>query len=95
MANTKSSAKRARQSVKKQAVNKRNRSVMKTAVKNAVDKIKSKQVDQNNAEAQLKLAISALGKAGSKGAIPKKRASRKISRLTLLAKKILTEKKAS
>jgi hypothetical protein len=37
------------------------------------------------------MAVKALSKAASKGTIPKSRASRKISRLTLLAKKILPD----
>jgi ribosomal protein S20 len=35
--------------------------------------------------------VKSLTKAASKGAIPKSRAARKVSRLTLLAKKLLPE----
>ncbi len=90
MANTRSSTKRARQSLKKQAVNKRNRGVMKSAVKAAFEVIKQKDQDAAIAKASLKSAIRALGKAASKGAIPKKRASRKMSRLTLMTQKMFS-----
>ena len=87
MANTKTATKRARQAKRRQAQNQTVRSSTRTALRNALDTIKSK----NTAEAKdayIK-AVKALSKAASKGAIPKGRASRKISRLTLLAQKAL------
>lgn len=86
MANTKQSAKRAKQNLTRQAINIRNKSTTKTAVKAAVTAIQNKASHQD-AKAALMNAIKSLAKAGSKGAIPKKRASRKISRLTKLAQK--------
>lgn len=88
MANTRKSAKRARQADKRQTRNQIIKSSTRTAVKKAVDAIKS--ADKQDA-AQLKqsyvAAVKALDKAVSKGSIPKRRASRKISRLTRLLKK--------
>ncbi|MBC7693751.1 MAG: 30S ribosomal protein S20 [Methylotenera sp.] len=86
MANTLTSAKRARQAEKRKERNTIVRSSTRTAIRGAMDALK------NAADAQAKdaynAAVKALSKAASKGAIPKGRASRKISRLTLLAKKI-------
>ncbi len=84
MANTRQSAKRARQTVKRTSRNQIAKSAMKTAVRNAVDAILKKETA--TVEAYRK-AVQALSKASTRGTIPKKRASRKISRLTLLLKK--------
>jgi small subunit ribosomal protein S20 len=86
MANTRSSTKRAKQSLKKQARNRRNKSVMKTTLKAAVAVIKNKASTQEQVMQGLKEAARTLSKAASKGAIPKKRAARKISRLARVAK---------
>ncbi len=80
MANTKKSTKRAGQTKKRQTRNNITRSSTKTAVKSMIDLFKTKDTAQVK-EAYTK-AIKALGKAASKGAIPKGRAARKISRLT-------------
>ncbi|MFZ9596370.1 MAG: 30S ribosomal protein S20 [Bdellovibrionia bacterium] len=87
MANTRTAAKRARQAVKRQARNQMVKSSTRSSLKAALDAIQSKDV----AKAQLAYAsaVKALSKAASKGAIPQGRAARKISRLTLLAKKTL------
>jgi small subunit ribosomal protein S20 len=86
MANTLTSAKRARQAKKRQERNQIVRSSTRTAIRGAMDALKSA------ADAQAKdaynAAVKALSKAASKGAIPKGRASRKIGRLTRLAQKI-------
>ena len=89
MANTRKSTKRAGQAVKRQAQNTLVRSATRTALKHALDAIKSKDLDK--AKTAYKNAVKALSKAASKGGIPKGRASRKISRLTLLAKKALPQ----
>ena len=89
MANTRTSAKRARQADKRQSRNQIVRSATKTAVKNAVDVLKSKDVAK--AKEAYTAAIKALSKAASKGSIPAGRAARKISRLTLFIKKNLPQ----
>jgi small subunit ribosomal protein S20 len=89
MANTRKSTKRAGQAVKRQSRNTVIRSATRTALKQALDAIKTK--DLGKAQTAYKSAIKALSKAASKGSIPKGRASRKISRLTLLAKKALPQ----
>ncbi len=87
MANTRQSAKRARQNETRQTKNTKNRSLAKTAVKKALEAIQTK--DLNLAKDAYKTAIKALDKAASKGAIPAGRASRKIARLTQFIKKSL------
>ncbi len=87
MANTKQAAKRSRQSTKRALVNQVIDSATKTAVKNAVDAIKKGDVEK--AKTAYLSAVRALSKASSKGTIPRARAARKLSRLTLLAKKSL------
>lgn len=89
MANKRQSAKRAKQAVKRQNRNQSVKTATKTAVKKALEAVQSK--DINKAKEAYLLAVKALGKASSKGSIPKARASRKISRLTLLAKKLLPD----
>lgn len=89
MANTRQSAKRARQNQKRQTVNQHVRSATKTAVRTAVEAIQNK--DLSGAKNAYASAISTLAKAANKGGIPAKRASRKISRLTKLAKRLLPE----
>ena len=87
MANTRQSAKRARQNTKRQSINTVIRSSTRTALKDAMQAIQSKDVAK--AKEAYASAVKALSKAGSKGGIPKNRAARKISRLTLFAKKAL------
>lgn len=81
MANHKSALKRYRQSVVRRA---RNR-VVKSQIKNAVKGV-NQAIDQNSepeaVRAALKAASSMLSRAGVKGTIHKRNASRKISRLT-------------
>lgn len=87
MANTRKSAKRAKQAVKRQARNQVVKSKTKSALKSALDVFNSKDVEA--AKAAYLSAVKALSKAASKGAIPKGRAARKISRLTQFVKKNL------
>lgn len=89
MANTRTSTKRARQANQRQTRNTMVRSATRTVLKQALDAIKTK--DMAKAQAAYKSAVQALSKAASKGAIPKGRAARKISRLTHLAKKTLPQ----
>lgn len=85
MANTRQSAKRATQAKKRQTQNTIVRSATKSAVKSAITAIQK--LDVAKAKEAYMDAVKALSKAASKGAIPKGRAARKISRLTLFVKK--------
>jgi small subunit ribosomal protein S20 len=87
MATTKTAAKRARQAVRRNECNQIVRSGAKTFLKAALEAIESRDVTQ--AKTAYKAAVRTLSKAASKGAIPARRAARKVSRLTLLAKKAL------
>lgn len=89
MANTRKSTKRAGQALKRQSRNQTVRSATKTAVKTAMDALKT--LDGAKAKEAYLAAVKALSKAASKGSIPAGRASRKISRLTLFAKKTKPE----
>jgi small subunit ribosomal protein S20 len=89
MANKKQAAKRAGQAAKRQTRNTTLKSATKSAVKKAIEAVQSK--DMGKAKEAYMMAVKALSKAASRGTIPKTRASRKISRLTLLAKKILPD----
>ena len=86
MANHVSALKRARQSEKRKARNKSALSAMKKEIKKAQSAFLGKNAELTMAA--LKTAISSLSRTASKGIIPKKRASRKISRLTLKANKV-------
>jgi len=89
MANTRGAAKRARQALKRRARNAAVESSTKTAVKNAVKAIQSKNLELAK-DAYVK-AVKFLNIAASKGVLPQNRIARKISRLTLLTKKVLPE----
>jgi len=89
MANKRQSAKRAIQEKKRQTRNTAVKSATKSAVKKAIEAVTTK--DMGKAKEAYMMAVKALSKAASKGSIPKARASRKISRLTLLAKKMLPD----
>lgn len=94
MANTRQSAKRARQAEKRQARNQLVKSQTKTAVRRLMDAVTKGDTLQNDAAkvtTAYTKAISSLDAAASKGVIPKKRASRKIARLT----RLLAQKNAS
>jgi small subunit ribosomal protein S20 len=89
MANKRQSAKRANQANVRQNRNNTVKSATKTAVKKAIEAVQTKDIAK--AKEAYMMAVKALSKAASKGTIPKARASRKISRLTVLAKKILPD----
>ncbi len=89
MANTRKSAKRARQADRRNERNMLVRTSTRTVLKQALEALKAK--DATKAKEAYQSAVKALSKAASKGAFPPKRAARKISRLTLLAKRMLPE----
>jgi small subunit ribosomal protein S20 len=88
MANTRQSAKRARLAKTRQARNQSIRTETKTVVKKFLAVVQSG--DSANLKALHQEAIRALAKAGTKGAMPKKRAARKTSRLARLLQKTLS-----
>ena len=79
MANHKSAIKRHKQSLKRAARNKSNRTRVKNVIKDTRAAIQGE--DKDLAQKNLNKAASVLGKATSKGAIHWKTAARKISRL--------------
>ncbi len=81
MANHKSALKRAKQSEVKRSIN----TGYKTRAKNVVKDVRSSIAEGSGDKAKdsLKKAVSVLQKTASKGAIHKKKASRRISRLAL------------
>ena len=85
MANIKSSAKRARQNVKRQTNNRFFATTARTYVKKARAQIETG--DLESAEATIKLAQKALDKAAQKGIIHKNNAARRKSRLILALNK--------
>ncbi len=80
MANHPSALKRVRQSEKRRTRNRAVASTVRTAIKKLTTAISDEASEP--IKNHLPGAISTLDRAGSKGVIPKKRASRKISRLT-------------
>jgi small subunit ribosomal protein S20 len=95
MANTKQSTKRAKQEIKRHTRNKIVRTSTKTALKGAIEVLKASGTDKAQAKTAYMSAVKALSKAASKGALPKGRAARKISRLTRMTKKVKPEALAS
>ncbi|HBM91341.1 MAG TPA: 30S ribosomal protein S20 [Rhodospirillaceae bacterium] len=85
MANHKSAAKRARQSVKRNELNRSRRAKVRTLVK-AVEKT-VEAGDVKTATTALRSAESALARAAGRGTLHKKTASRKTSRLVRRVKK--------
>ncbi len=79
MATHKSARKRARQSIRRRARNRHVRSSVKGTVKRARGALESD--DAAAAQTAVRTAEGALRRAVSKGVIPRKRASRQISRL--------------
>ncbi len=80
MANHKSAEKRNRQSQVRRLRNKANRTRMKTVVRRVDEAVIAGSIDE--AQEALKKAIPVIAKVASKGVLHKKKASRKISRLT-------------
>jgi small subunit ribosomal protein S20 len=79
VANHKSAKKRARQTVKRTERNRHTRSQVKSAIKSARTALSAG--DTGETATAVKAAEGVLRRAASKGAIPKKRASRSVSRL--------------
>ena len=79
MANIKSAAKRARQTVKKQARNSYYRTTVRTYIKRARAQIDAMELE--DAEATVQSAIKSLDKAAQKGVIHRNNAARRKSRL--------------
>ncbi len=88
MANHPSALKRERQAKKRKQRNRGILSAVRTAVKRVQTALSEK--NQDLAKSALKEATSSLDGAASKGVIPQKRASRKISRLSARVKKFLS-----
>lgn len=78
MANHPSARKRARQNKKRRAANARVKSTVRTSLKKARRAVEEGAKD---APGQVRLAESAVRRAAAKGIIPRRRASRQISRL--------------
>jgi small subunit ribosomal protein S20 len=79
VANHPSAEKRNRQRMKRTLRNRAIKSAVRTHVKSVREAVAAK--DQNAAKAALAEATVAIDKAASKGALPKRSASRKVSRL--------------
>ena len=86
MANHKSAAKRARQSIVKQKRNRVVKSRVHTATRKVEEAITAK--DYTSAMTALKYAQPELARAAGKGKMPKKRAARKMSRISARIKKL-------
>lgn len=80
MANTSSAKKADRQAKRRTEINKSRRSAMRTEVRRVEEAIAAG--DKAGAQAALKAAEPVLVRAGQKGVVHKKTASRKVSRLT-------------
>jgi len=80
VANHKSALKRHRQSLVRRARNRANKSKIKTAIRKVDEAIAANAVDQ--VQEALRAAIPVIDKAAVKGAIHKRTAARKVSRLT-------------
>jgi small subunit ribosomal protein S20 len=89
LAQHKSAAKRARQSVKKNKVNTARRSSVRTGEKSLLQAIADK--DIKSAQSLLSAFTSQMLKAAQKGAFSKQAASRKISRLSSHLHKVLSK----
>lgn len=86
MANHKSAIKRNRQTIKKNARNNVQRTLLKSATKNVLAEVKGK--DKKKAGETLLRAIKTISKVASKGVIHKRTASRKISNLSRLVHRL-------
>jgi len=89
LAHSKSAKKAIRQTVKRAARNKAVRTFCRERIKECRAAIAAN--NKEGAQAALKAAVSAAGKAVSKGVLPKNTASRYISRLTLQVNKLASK----
>ncbi len=94
MANVPSAKKRNRQRLKRRTRNLQHLVTMRTKVKRARQTLTDTKVDAAATSASVETAISQIARAGAKGVIHKKTASRKISRLMLAANKSARDQKA-
>ncbi|MDX9689835.1 MAG: 30S ribosomal protein S20 [Proteobacteria bacterium] len=92
MANHKSAAKRARQSEKRNELNRSRRSAVRSVAKAAVKDITAGDVEV--ATSSVRKAESALASAVSKGVMHRRTAARKTSRMAKAVKKLALAKKA-
>ena len=81
MPNTKSADKRMRQEQKRRLVNRRTKSIVKTAITKARQATATPVVDEETTTAAIRSAVSELDKAAKKGVIHKNNAARRKSRL--------------
>jgi small subunit ribosomal protein S20 len=88
LANHKSAAKRARQTIKKTAVNTMARNSVKTSEKNVLKAIDKK--DSQSIAELLRLFTKKISSAASKGILTKSAASRKVSRISKRVHTFLT-----
>lgn len=86
MANHKSALKRIRQNSTRKARNNYWRKTLRTAVRGVESAIKAGDAEQ--AQTRLPKAIGVINRVASKGVIPKKQASRRVSRLTVAVNKM-------
>jgi len=84
VANHASAAKRARQSEKRRLVNRARKSAMRTAIKRVLAAVEAG--DAEAAKAALARAVPLIDRAGRKGVIHRKQASRRVSRLNARVK---------
>ena len=89
MANHKSAAKRARQSLKKNARNRSTKNSVRTWEKKLRDAVTKK--DTKGAQDLLSTYISKMGKAAAKGVVKTQTAARKVSRLSKFVSSSLTK----
>ena len=90
MANHKSAAKRARGSVRKNAVNTRRKNSTRTHEKNLMKALAEKKVKE--IPALLSAYVSQIAKAAQKGVFKRETASRKIGRLSARVQQVLSSK---
>ena len=86
MANHVSAEKRARQNIKRRAMNRARKSEMRTAIKRVLTAVDAGDADA--ASAALKIAVSLIDRAGQKGVVHHNQASRRVSRLTARVKSL-------
>ena len=86
MANHKSAEKRNRQSIRRKERNRANRATVKSATQNALEAIRK---DAKAAVEVISASTSTIAKAARKGAIPKGRMARKVSRIQKMRNRTL------
>ncbi|MGZ3695205.1 MAG: 30S ribosomal protein S20 [Bdellovibrionota bacterium] len=92
MANVKQAEKRNRQNIKRRERNRANKSIVKNAAAKVMDIIRT---DVKSAKKVLVESAAIIAKAAHKGAVPKGRASRKISRLAKAVNKATATSKSA